>query len=240
MKLIIIRHAEPDYSIDSLTEKGWREANLLADRLEKMQLDHLFCSPLGRAQDTAKPYLERTGRSITVCDWLEEFSGYTFKENSENGRRPWDQMPAVWTADKDNYDRDKWIKTDLMQSGDVEQKYRWVCNGLDELLSRYGYRKDGDIYRVERENEETVVLFCHFGVECVLLSHILGVSPLPIWHGFVALPSSVTILNTEEREKGIASFRCSRFGDLSHLYAADEPESFAARFCETYSSEDRH
>ena len=26
MRLIFIRHAEPDYSIDSLTEKGWREA----------------------------------------------------------------------------------------------------------------------------------------------------------------------------------------------------------------------
>ena len=25
MRLIFIRHAEPDYSIDSLTEKGWRE-----------------------------------------------------------------------------------------------------------------------------------------------------------------------------------------------------------------------
>lgn len=24
MRLIFIRHAEPDYSIDSLTEKGWR------------------------------------------------------------------------------------------------------------------------------------------------------------------------------------------------------------------------
>ena len=28
MKLIIIRHGDPDYSIDSLTEKGWREAEL--------------------------------------------------------------------------------------------------------------------------------------------------------------------------------------------------------------------
>ena len=32
MKLIFIRHAEPDYSIDSLTEKGFYEAQLLAKR----------------------------------------------------------------------------------------------------------------------------------------------------------------------------------------------------------------
>ena len=31
MKLLIVRHAEPDYSIDSLTEKGWREAEYLSE-----------------------------------------------------------------------------------------------------------------------------------------------------------------------------------------------------------------
>ena len=35
MRLIFIRHAEPDYSIDSLTEKGWREAKLLAERTKR-------------------------------------------------------------------------------------------------------------------------------------------------------------------------------------------------------------
>ena len=26
MKLLFIRHGDPDYEIDSLTEKGWKEA----------------------------------------------------------------------------------------------------------------------------------------------------------------------------------------------------------------------
>lgn len=56
-----------------------------------------------------------------------------------------------------------------------------------------------------------------------------------------APPSSVTTLYTEERREGIASFRMQSFGDLSHLYAGDEPASFAARFCETYDNmEERH
>ena len=33
MRLMIVRHGDPDYSIDSLTPKGWKEAELLADRL---------------------------------------------------------------------------------------------------------------------------------------------------------------------------------------------------------------
>ena len=39
MRLIFIRHAEPDYSIDSLTEKGWREAKLLAERTKRWKVD---------------------------------------------------------------------------------------------------------------------------------------------------------------------------------------------------------
>lgn len=37
MKIIFIRHAEPDYTIDSLTEKGRREAELLSERASKME-----------------------------------------------------------------------------------------------------------------------------------------------------------------------------------------------------------
>ena len=63
---------------------------------------------------------------------------------------------------------------------------------------------------------------------------------MPLWHNFVALPSSVTTIVTEEREKGIAQFRCLGFGDVSHLYAADEEPSFAARFCECFEDDTRH
>ena len=38
MKLIIIRHGDPDYSIDSLTPPGWREAEQLADRISKLDV----------------------------------------------------------------------------------------------------------------------------------------------------------------------------------------------------------
>ena len=30
MRLLIVRHGDPDYSIDSLTEKGWKEAEYLS------------------------------------------------------------------------------------------------------------------------------------------------------------------------------------------------------------------
>ena len=48
-----------------------------------------------------------------------------------------------------------------------------------------------------------------------------------------------TLLDEEERRQGIAAFRMSSFGDISHLYANNEPPAFAARFCEAYGNEEQ-
>lgn len=107
--------------------------------------------------------------------------------------------------------------------------------------SVWGYVREGHYYRAEKANEDTLVFFCHFGVSCVLISYLLSISPLVMLQNFCAAPSSVSTIVTEERRKGIASFRMSSFGDISHLYAHQEPPSFAARFCETYDNkEQRH
>lgn len=210
MKLLIVRHGDPDYSIDSLPPKGWHEAELLKNRLTKLDVAAFYCSPLGRAKDTSKATLNALGRTAEIFDWLREFDGYVIDPESGERTYSWDRTPAFLSENDDYYDKDKWISTPFYSSGDVPEKYKTVCDGIDELLARHGYVHDGKIYRVERENSDTVVLFCHFGVECVLLSHILKISPVVLWHNFVALPTSVTTLITEEREQG------KPFSDATH------------------------
>ena len=73
MRILIVRHGDPDYEKDSLTPKGFREAELLAERLCQLDVKAFYCSPLGRAQDTARPTLQRLGRSAETLDWLREF-----------------------------------------------------------------------------------------------------------------------------------------------------------------------
>lgn len=237
MKLLIIRHGEPCWGKDALTEKGKREAELLKDRLVQTPIDFFFCSPLTRAKETAAPTLKALGREAEICDWLREFPGKITGENDY----PWDRMPAQLNGDDAYYDKDHWIDTPLYRSESIRNAYAAACEGLDALLARHGYVHEGKIFRVTQANNDTLAFFCHFGLECVLLSHLLSLSPVALWHGFVALPSSVTVLATEERENGIAAFRCNRFGDLSHLYVAGEEPSFHARFCETYANEnERH
>lgn len=241
MKLLIVRHGDPDYDRDSLTDKGWKEAKLLAQRISKLDVKAFYVSPLGRARDTASLTLNKMGREAMVCDWLREFDAPIYKTADGKPTITWDWLPGIWTKTEEYYRRDLWYTTSVMEAGNVKEKYLYVCRELDRLLAVHGYRRKADIYQVENPNMDTVVLFCHFGLECVLLSHLLGISPMVLWHGFCAAPTSVTTLITEEREEGIACFRMNAFGDISHLYAGGEEPAFAARFCEMYKNADeRH
>lgn len=240
MKLVIVRHGDPDYSIDSLTEKGWREAQLLADRMAGLEVKDFYVSPLGRARDTASLTLRKMGRTAVECDWLREFPTMINRPDvRERKSITWDWLPEDWTADVRYYDRKQWCETEIMKEAGVGEMYRYVTESFDALLAEHGYVREGELYRVENSNRDTLVFFCHFGVECVLLSHLMHVSPMILWHGFCAAPTSVTTVYTEERREGKASFRVNSFGDISHLYVAGEEPAFAARFCETFDSSDQ-
>ena len=178
MRLLFIRHGDPDYTLDSLTDTGKKEAELLVPRLMKEEIHEFFVSPLGRARATARPTLEALGRTAA--------------------------------------------------------KYDLVTEAFDALLAAHGYRRSGLLYRAERPNKDTLAFFCHFGVTCVLLSHLMNCSPMVLWQGICLAPSSITTVYTEERRPGIAAFRTAAFGDVSHLYAGQVLPSFSARFCEVY------
>ena len=74
MRLIFIRHGDPNYLTDNLTKKGKREAALLAERVCKWKnITQVYVSPLGRAKATAKPFLSKLGLKAITYDWLQEF-----------------------------------------------------------------------------------------------------------------------------------------------------------------------
>ena len=240
MRILIIRHADPDYSVDSLTEKGWREAELLADKLSKEKIDYFYSSPLGRAKDTCFTTLKRIGREneVVIKDWLREFTYPTVIPSGKEARIPWDMLPAEWEDEACAYGLE-WQNAYKEES--MYAHYQDVVTALDELISQHGYERHGNGYIAKKANRDTIAFFCHFGLECVLLSRLCNISPILLWHHFFAAPSSVTTLYTEEREEGRAIFRMAGFGDTGHLYAGGEVPSFMARFCETYDcKEERH
>ncbi|MCR5106773.1 MAG: histidine phosphatase family protein [Lachnospiraceae bacterium] len=244
MKLIFIRHGDPDYSIDSLTAQGFKEAELLAEFFfdQGQRIDECYVSSLGRAKDTASFTCNKYGIEAKELEWLKEFPSRINRPDVKDRKMIcWDWLPQDWTKEDEFYSYENFADNDIMEEGSVGEEYRRVTGLFDEFLAQHGYVHDGRIFRVTRANDDNIVIFAHFGSTCVMLSHLLHISPMVLWHGFAAAPTSVTRVVTEERRKGIASFRILSYGDISHLNAAKVAPSIAARFCETYDNEDeRH
>lgn len=242
MKILIIRHGDPDYDHDTLTPKGRREAELLARSLADQEITAFYCSILGRARDTLQPLLNLTGKEAEYLDWLREFNYATVEHPYAPGHRwgVWDFLPSWWTQYPSLAVADEWLNHPVIRDSDVPQAHKAVCDGLDGILARHGYHREGRIYRVTQSNHDTIAFVCHLGIEAVLMGHLLGTSPLIFSQGFGVVPTSVTTLITEERQEGIAAFRCQTMGGVDHLTAAGEELSFQGRFCECFSDDTRH
>lgn len=254
MRLIFIRHAEPDYEHNSLTKKGFQEAELLSNRIKNWDVTKFYTSPYGRAVKTGEPSLDKLKQTATVCDWLHEFDYFVDKKEHPLGNIiPWDFSPEFINDNPILLDNEHWFEHPIMQSGDVGKHWQYVYEEFDKLLSGYGYTRNGLFYNSPpghipsdhymsyegnslelakncQADETNLVFFCHLGVMMFLMAHILNISPVVLTHSFFVPPSSVTILCAEERNPGSAYFRCQTVGDTSHLLRANEPVSYYGFF----------
>ena len=235
MKLIFIRHGDPDYVKDSLTEKGWREAELLSGRVKDWNIKEFYCSPLGRAQDTASLTLNKVGRKAVTYDWLQEFYYRVTDEQTGQERIAWDFMPNYFCSHDGLHNKDEWFKTAVMSSGDIEKHYSEVKQGIDGLLASYGYvRREDGVYAVKEHNDDNLVFFCHFGITALLTGYLTGIAAPALWQGFFMAPTSITVLGSEERLPGEAAFRVQVFGDYRHLIEGGEPVSASGYFTDIF------
>ena len=217
MRLHIIRHAEPDYSIDSLTSKGREEAVALRSWVARERPDRAYHSPLGRAKLTAALALEGSGLEPTEEGWTAEL----------HDSMAYDSPHTWWDVDGHRIRRDEflqrteWDALPELAPTRARAEAERIGADSDEFLRRHGMVRDGGSYRiVDRCEFQSLAVFCHGGFGLTWFAHLLAL-PVPLaWAGFFMHPSSVTTLLFDEREPGIATPRVLHFGDLSHLHAA--------------------
>ena len=158
----------------------------------------------------------------------------------ENKVLNWDFKPSFFTNNEEFYNNELYLDTEVMKTGNVKEFYQMVVSEFDKVLEKNGYKRNGRYYNVINENRKTIVFVCHLAVMSVLLSHLMGIPYVLLAQMFCCAPSGVTLLNSEEREEGIAQFRCLRYGDITHLTVVGQQPSFHGRFCETFHSDERH
>ena len=281
MRILFIRHADPDYEHNTITERGHREAKILAAYLAgeipvwhldddfkkpspgvREPIDYFYVSPYGRAIDTARYTLDKFGTEAQTLDWLKEFPGSVDINASMEVEKlfptareyfgvgpgeacppviPWDMLPSQWVGNPDFLDPIRWRKTVVAKHSSMVSDYETAAAGLDALLASHGYERKGRGYTTAQGHDQTIALFCHFGITSICLAHLMNDSPWHFLQHTVLCPTSVTEVFTEEREKGVVVWRARRIGDCSHLNAAGEEIGFHARFCSVYENTDeRH
>lgn len=233
MNIVFIRHCDPDYELDSLTPRGFKEAEYLAKRVLNWKIDDIYASPMGRAQETMNACVRlRKQNGINdnpkTLQFLEEFY-YELLDPETNLRDKhcWDHLPSYFRNHPELHDKESWFESPLMKSEDIKSKYIKVIDSFDKLLSEYGYiRQANGTYSVNTSENKTIVCFCHFGISLMLISHLMNIAPTLMWQGVFLPPSSVSVMVSEEREEGIGVFRLCKMGSVSHLTKCDiEPST---------------
>lgn len=217
MKILIIRHGEPNYELDCLTENGRKQAALLGERLKSENITAAFTSPMGRAVETAEIALAGTGLIAETLDWLHEFDVKVRDNNYSEDVPVWDIYPENWMNDKTYYDKDSYYNAPAITGTEMKARYDSVQKGADELLSRFGLIREGGYFRKQGDTDITIALFCHFGAGCVTAAHLLGLSPVLTLQGFSAEPTAIATICTDDRFGDKVNFRMHGYGDINHL-----------------------
>ena len=248
MRLLFIRHGDPDYQNDCLNEIGRNEVKALAALIPKIKLGTCYASPLGRAQETAAIALGRAvpdaqgaaaaaacGDKLITLDWLREFPAQvdlnesallqdayylqTLPDGTYKKRIVWDMYPSYYTEHPAYSDYEDWRGTLVAMNSDIIAIYDNVVSSFDKLLAEHGYVREGRHYRVDRESVETLTFFCHFGITCVLLSHLWNISPFVPLQSFCMPTSSITELSSVA-QADIDRLMILTFCDLTYSNAA--------------------
>lgn len=260
MKLIFVRHGEPDYNSDTLTPAGIEEAKALALRIKNMQIDKVYCSPFGRAKQTASYSLKELNQESITLDWIREFSYPIEDPITKRNGVCWDFTPKHLWSDPRLTTPTEWLSVPFINKNkDISNNYDTVIRNFDKLLEGYDYYREDHYYirknvtprfftstvddnnqirkdysRSDEEKEPVLVFFCHLGVICLILSHLVNIPFELITHGFFLPTTSLTILNTEERWENQVSFRVQALGDCSHLLSHGVPISPGGSFANPF------
>ena len=215
MRLIFVRHGEPDYEHDCLTETGKLQAAAAAERLSGEGISAIFSSPNGRARETAAAAAARLGLPVTVLDYMHEIS-WGGPGIPENGH-PWTLSDRMLTDDNFDFFARDWRTHPSFAGNDALKYYDLVVSRFGELMKSRGYTQDGRRFFCDTDRDETVAVFSHGGSGAAALSGLLS---LPFPYVLCVMPydyTSVIILDFPVRKGEYVHPRLELFNDARHI-----------------------
>ena len=221
MLLYIVRHGHPDYVTDSLTDRGWLQAEAVGKRLAATGIDQVYASPMGRARQTAEPTCRLLDLPCHIEPWAHEVQDERLTD--EPYGKPTSVTMVQNTYYRENggidlpYDR-AYEAVGFRRSG-MKDAVAYIEEGGRDFLERLGYKEENGVYRILRANEDKVALFCHSIMARAWISTLLHIPIHMMWAGFHYTHTGVTVLEFRNNEDGFTAPKCLCYSDMSHLYA---------------------
>ena len=178
VRIIFVRHGEPDYARDCLTEQGKLQALAAAERLRGEGIEEIYASPLGRAAETAAAASDVLKLPVKTLDYMRELhwgrtdgkpmlmDGHPWNLADEMARRGWDLTNPGWR------------EHEFFANNRVVEEADHVARKTDEWMLSLGYEREGAYYRCRRPDnrQKTVALFSHGGSSAAAMARILNLT----------------------------------------------------------------
>ena len=180
MRIVFVRHGEPDYKHDCLTEQGQIQAGAAAERLKDEGIEEIYSSPLGRAAETAAAAAKVLDLPVRTLDYMRELHwGSIDGTLLPSDGHPWDLADRM-AAEGWDLTNPSWREHLYFRNNTVTAEADRVAQKTDEWLFTLGYERNGAYYRCIRSNDRqtTVALFSHGGSSAAAMGHILNL-PFP-------------------------------------------------------------
>lgn len=199
MRIVFVRHGEPDYAHDCLTEQGKLQAQAAAERLREEGIEEIFSSPLGRAAETAAATAELLKLPVKTLDYMRELHwGSTDGTPLPSDGHPWD-LADLLAGEGWDLTNPGWREHPYFRNNRVTENVDMVAQRTDEWLLSLGYERNGAFYRCVRpdDRQKTVALFSHGGSSAAAMGHILNL-PFPYACGLFHLEfTGITIIRLD-------------------------------------------
>lgn len=214
MRIIFVRHGHPDYVKDCLTELGHPQAEAAAERLKNEKIDKIFSSSCGRAVETAEHIASRHALLVEQLDFMRELDwGWT---GSDDCVHPW-QLANEWVENGKDIMNPNWEKDPDCAGHKIVTNIHKKEAAFDEWLKSFGFYREGNYYRVVRENNDTVMLVSHGGASSVALAHLFNLPFLFVCRAVGCDYTGITIVTLEGSEGSLAAPIFKTVNDSRHI-----------------------
>ena len=143
MRLLFIRHGEPDYGNDCLTETGHIQAQRCAERLKSEGIDLIFSSSMGRARQTAQYTADILGKDIQILDYMHEIVwGHEGVRDYHHDDSPWVITDRMAAEDGDLLDAG-WAEGRWFSGNKCVENVRMIAEETDAFLAELGHVREG-------------------------------------------------------------------------------------------------